>query len=167
MLFFLDNFSINLITCLVIYLPLFLFFIILCIPNEYIYFIKIISLLGTFLLFLISVYILLLYSCSINSFDYSWFEFKYYSEAVIYLFNIKYVLGLDGISLVLIVLTTLLIPICILVNITVINYRFKEYVLILIFLEILLLNTFSVLNLLFFYIFFESVLIPMFLIIGI
>jgi proton-translocating NADH-quinone oxidoreductase chain M len=164
---FLENFFANLIIYLVVYCPLILFLLILCLPSQFTNKIKIISLFGTIFIFILSIYILLLYSYSISVCDYSWFEFKYYSEIIVHLFNIKYILGIDGISLLLIVLTTLLIPICLLVNITVINYRFKEYVLILIFLEILLLNTFSVLNLLFFYIFFESVLIPMFLIIGI
>ena len=156
----------NLIFTLIIYLPLILFCIISIIPSHKVNLIKKIALVGTILLFLISIYILITYSISLNIKDHSWFEFKYYST-ITYLFNLQYTIGLDGISILLINLTTLLIPLCILVNITTIRYRFKDYVLMLLLLEVLLLNTFSVLNLLFFYIFFESVLIPMFIIIGI
>lgn len=161
------NLNEDLLLSLIFYLPILLFIIILIIPSENINIIKKLSFYGTIILFFLSIYLLIIYriSLSLNN-NYTWFEFKYYSS-IFYLFNLQYNIGLDGISLLLIVLTTLLIPLCILVNITTIRYRFKEYILILLLLEILLINTFSVLNLLFFYIFFESVLIPMFIIIGI
>lgn len=158
--------NLNIIFGLNIFLPITLLILISVIPNNRIDLIKKISLVGTIILFLLSVYLLIIYNISINLKDHSWFDFKYYSN-ITYLFNLQYVIGLDGISILLINLTTLLIPLCILVNITTIRYRFKDYVIMLLLLEILLLNTFSVLNLLFFYIFFESVLIPMFVIIGI
>jgi proton-translocating NADH-quinone oxidoreductase chain M len=80
-------------------------------------------------------------------------------------FNINFNFGVDGISIFFIILTTLLIMLCILVNW---NTPFlKINLMCFLVLEFLLVNVFSILDLLLFYILFESVLIPMFLIIGI
>ena len=147
-------------------IPVFIILSILIIPKVEIKKIKFISILGTCFLFFFSIVWLLFYNLSIISINNSWFSFTYYSNFILF-FNINYIVGLDGISLLLIVLTTLLIFLCVLVNINTITYRFKEYILLLLLLELLLLNTFSVLNLMYFYIFFESILIPMFFIIGI
>ena len=76
-------------------------------------------------------------------------------------------IGIDGISLFFIILTTFLIPVCILVGWTSITFSVKEYVICFLLLETCVLCAFSVGDLLLFYIFFESVLIPMFLIIGV
>jgi NADH-quinone oxidoreductase subunit M len=75
--------------------------------------------------------------------------------------------GTDGISMVFIVLTTLLIPICILVSWESIRYMEKAFILNLIAIEVLLIGVFTVIDLLGFYILFEGILIPMYLIIGI
>jgi len=83
------------------------------------------------------------------------------------IFNIYYSLGIDGISIFFIILTAFLIPICILISWNSITYRIKEYILMLLLTELLLINVFAVLDLFFFYVFFEGVLIPMFVIIGI
>ena len=80
--------------------------------------------------------------------------------------NLNLVLGLDGLSLLFSLLTTLLIPICILVSWGE-NYSSKPYLICFLSLEFFLIGVFCVLDLLGFYIFFESVLIPMFLIIGV
>jgi len=78
--------------------------------------------------------------------------------------NTDFFVGLDGISIFFFLLTSLLTFFC---NIFIWNEKnFKLYILLLFFLELLLLLTFSVLNLFLFYLFFESILIPMFLIIG-
>lgn len=82
-------------------------------------------------------------------------------------FNIYYSVGVDGISIFFIILTAFLIPICILASWESITYKIKEFILMLLFTELLLINVFSVLDLFFFYIFFEGVLIPMFIIIGV
>nr|YP_009317479.1 NADH dehydrogenase subunit 4 [Gelidium arborescens]AOX48908.1 NADH dehydrogenase subunit 4 [Gelidium arborescens] len=81
--------------------------------------------------------------------------------------NIYYTIGIDGISLFFILLTTFLTIICILISWNSIQILVKEYLACFLLLEFCLIQVFSVLDLLFFYIFFESVLIPMFLIIGI
>lgn len=79
----------------------------------------------------------------------------------------SFYIGIDGISLFFILLTTFLIPICILVGWTGVSIFVKEYVICFLLLETCVLCAFSVADLLLFYIFFESVLIPMFLIIGV
>ncbi|MBS7546344.1 NADH-quinone oxidoreductase subunit M [Ancylobacter oerskovii] len=78
-----------------------------------------------------------------------------------------YRMGIDGISMPFVVLTTLLMPMCILASWESIHSRVKEYMICFLVLETLMIGTFSALDLLQFYIFFEGGLIPMFLIIGI
>lgn len=83
------------------------------------------------------------------------------------LLNLNFNLGIDGISLFFVILTTFLIPICILTSWESINKYVKEFLIAFLITESLLIGVFIVLDLLLFYIFFESILIPMFLIIGI
>lgn len=78
-----------------------------------------------------------------------------------------WIFGVDGISLFFILLTTFLIPVCLLVSWTSVQTYVKEYCLAFLVLESFLIAVFSVLDLLLFYVFFESVLIPMFVIIGV
>jgi len=80
--------------------------------------------------------------------------------------NLNITVGLDGISLFLVILTTLLIPLCILASWYGIKTNVKEYLIAFLVMESFLVGVFCVLDLLLFYILFESVLIPMFLIIG-
>ena len=75
--------------------------------------------------------------------------------------NLNFILGVDGISLFFVLLTTLLIPLCLLTSWNSINVNLKEFLLAFLFLDFLLIGTFCILDLLLFYIFFESVLIPM------
>mgnify|MGYP006082158559 FL=1 len=81
--------------------------------------------------------------------------------------NMHIYLGVDGISLFFILLTTFLIPICLLASWDSIKIYVREYSIAFLFLEAVLICVFTALDVLFFYIFFEAVLIPMFLIIGI
>jgi proton-translocating NADH-quinone oxidoreductase chain M len=81
--------------------------------------------------------------------------------------NLNFPIGVDGISLFFILLTTLLIPICLLASWDSIQFDLKKYLIAFLIMEFFLIGVFCVLDLLLFYIFFESVLIPMFLIIGI
>lgn len=76
-------------------------------------------------------------------------------------------LGIDGISLYFVLLTTLITPICILSNWDNIKFGMKYYLIAFLIMETLLIAVFVVLDLMLFYIFFESVLIPMFLVVGI
>ena len=81
--------------------------------------------------------------------------------------GIHFQIGVDGISLSFILLTTLLMPLAILASWKSITYRVKEYMAAFLFLETLMLGVFASLDLVLFYLFFEGGLIPMFLIIGI
>lgn len=73
--------------------------------------------------------------------------------------NLNFVLGIDGISIFFLLLTTLLIPLCILVSWNSINYNLKEFLIAFLILDFFLIGVFCILDLLLFYIFFESVLI--------
>ncbi len=82
-------------------------------------------------------------------------------------FGIAYHLGVDGISVLFVLLTTLLTPLCILASWTTIKDRVKEYMISFLILETMMVGMFSALDMVIFYIFFEAVLVPMFLIIGV
>jgi NADH-quinone oxidoreductase subunit M len=81
--------------------------------------------------------------------------------------QISYHMGVDGISMAFVILSTLLTPICILSSWEAVQNRVKEYMVAFLVLETLMVGTFCALDLVVFYVFFEGVLIPMFLIIGI
>lgn len=81
--------------------------------------------------------------------------------------NIAYHAGVDGISYLFVLLSTLLTPICILASWESVEKRVKEYMVAFLVLETMMVGMFSALDMVTFYIFFEGVLIPMFLIIGI
>jgi NADH-quinone oxidoreductase subunit M len=89
-------------------------------------------------------------------------KFSFFSQ-----FDIKYFLGVDGISVLMILLTTILVPICLVISFNSIEKRVKEYVISFLLIEGLVIGSFCALDLLLFYLFFEAMLIPMFLIIGI
>jgi NADH-quinone oxidoreductase subunit M len=80
---------------------------------------------------------------------------------------IGYRMGVDGISILFIVLTALLMPMCVLASWESIDKRVKEYLIAFLLLEFLMIGVFATLDLAMFYVFFEGGLIPMFLIIGI
>jgi NADH-quinone oxidoreductase subunit M len=80
---------------------------------------------------------------------------------------IKYKMGVDGISMLFVILTTFLMPLCILASWDAIEDRVKEYMIAFLVLETLMIGVFCALDLVLFYLFFEGGLIPMFLIIGI
>jgi len=82
-------------------------------------------------------------------------------------FNIFYHLGVDGISVLFVLLSTLLTPICVLASWDAVRERVKEYMVAFLVLETLMIGMFCALDMVLFYVFFESVLIPMFLIIGV
>jgi NADH-quinone oxidoreductase subunit M len=81
--------------------------------------------------------------------------------------NITYKMGVDGISMLFVILTAFLMPICILASWRSIEERVKEYMLAFLVLETLMIGVFCALDLVLFYLFFEGGLIPMFLIIGV
>jgi NADH-quinone oxidoreductase subunit M len=82
-------------------------------------------------------------------------------------FNISYHMGIDGISLFFVILSTFLTPICLLASWKAVTVRVKEYMIAFLVLETFMVGTFAALDFVLFYIFFEAVLIPMFIIIGV
>jgi NADH-quinone oxidoreductase subunit M len=81
--------------------------------------------------------------------------------------SIRYKMGVDGISMLFVILTTFLMPLCILASWEAIEDRVKEYMIAFLVLETLMIGVFCALDLVLFYLFFEGGLIPMFLIIGV
>ncbi|HET7155887.1 MAG TPA: NADH-quinone oxidoreductase subunit M, partial [Hyphomicrobiaceae bacterium] len=81
--------------------------------------------------------------------------------------SIKYKMGVDGISVLFVVLTAFLMPLCIIASWESIETRVKEYMIAFLVLETLMIGVFCALDLVLFYLFFEGGLIPMFLIIGV
>ncbi|HEX4556730.1 MAG TPA: NADH-quinone oxidoreductase subunit M [Xanthobacteraceae bacterium] len=100
-------------------------------------------------------------------FDPSSAEFQFVERRPWLAGTIMYHMGVDGISLPFVILTTGLMPICILASWQAIQTRVKEYMIAFLVLETLMIGTFSSLDLVLFYLFFEGGLIPMFLIIGV
>lgn len=82
-------------------------------------------------------------------------------------FAISYHLGVDGISVFFILLTSFLTPLCILASWRAIQSRVREYMIAFLVLEAMMVGVFSALDMVLFYLFFEGTLIPMFLIIGV
>ena len=82
-------------------------------------------------------------------------------------YGITYHVGVDGISVLFVLLSTLLTPICILSSWEAVKVRVREYMIAFLVMESLMIGMFCALDLVVFYIFYEGVLIPMFLIIGV
>ena len=82
-------------------------------------------------------------------------------------FGISYHMGIDGISLLLVMLTTFLSPLAMLSTWSAVTERVKEYMICLLFLEVGMLGVFCSLDFFLFYVFWEVMLIPMYLLIGI
>ena len=80
---------------------------------------------------------------------------------------IRYKMGVDGISMLFVILTTFLMPLCVLASWESIEDRVKEYMIAFLLLETLMIGVFCALDLILFYLFFEGGLIPMFIIIGV
>lgn len=142
-------------------LPLIGCIIIFFIPKENTLKIKQTGLNISLLTFILSLYLWINFDNSTANFQFvtkiDWIPYS----------NLSFSLGIDGISLFFVILTTFLIPICLLTSWNSIKSYIKEYVIAFLVIETLLISVFIVLDLLLFYIFFESILIPMFLVIGI
>ena len=87
-------------------------------------------------------------------------------ESYHWIMGLNYKLGVDGISILFVMLTTFMMPLVIWASWS-LEYRVKEYMIAFLLLETLMLGVFMALDLVLFYLFFEAGLIPMFLIIGI
>ena len=101
-------------------------------------------------------------------FNFSTAEFQFVEKInILNKFNVSYHLGIDAISLIFILLTTFLFPVCFFYSKLSIKFRTREFIIAMLILEALIIGVFCSLDIVLFYIFFESLLIPMFLIIGI
>ena len=120
--------------------------------------IKKVGITTTVLNLLVSLLIFFLFDYSSNQFQFvkEYYEISYFD----------FYLGLDGLSIYFVLLTTIISPIALLSNWTSINENVRSYVVIILLLETLLLAVFLVLDILLFYIFFESILPPLFILIG-
>jgi NADH-quinone oxidoreductase subunit M len=94
-------------------------------------------------------------------------DFQFVEKAPWLAQTINYHMGVDGISLPFVILTTALMPFCIMASWKSVTLRVREYMMAFLLLETLMIGTFSALDLVLFYLFFEGGLIPMFLIIGV
>ena len=119
---------------------------------------KWLALIATSVTFLVSLFILL-------QFDPSNTGFQFLEERT-WIMGLTYKMGVDGISILFVMLTTFMMPLVIAASWDV-NTRVKEYMVAFLLLETLMLGVFMALDLMLFYLFFEAGLIPMFLIIGI
>ena len=98
-------------------------------------------------------------------FDFSSNQFQYVQEYH-QISSFDFYLGIDGLSIYFVLLTTIIMPISLLSNWTSIYENIRSFVIIILLLETLLLAVFLVLDILLFYIFFESILPPLFILIG-
>ena len=101
------------------------------------------------------------------SFDPTYIGFQFIEEKNWISGYIKFKLGIDGVSILFIVLTTLITPICVISCINSVKSRVKEFLIAILILETFMIGVFCSLDLVIFYLFFEAGLIPMFLIIGV
>jgi len=141
--------------------PIFGILLLLVIPSSEEKLLKSVALNASCLSFTGSLLVWFFFKKSIGSFQFvttfKWLAF----------FNLTFTLGVDGISLFFLILTTLLIPLCLLTSWNSVSDYLREFLIYFLLLDFFLIGTFCVVDLLFFYVFLESVLIPMFLIIGI
>ena len=120
--------------------------------------IKITALTTSIVNLFVSLIIFILFDFSSNQFQ---FVQEYHEIS-----SFDFYLGVDGLSIYFVLLTTIIIPISLLSNWTSISENIRSYVIIILLLEALLLAVFLVLDILLFYIFFESILPPLFILIG-
>lgn len=118
---------------------------------------------------ILTSFVTFLLSCVLFfSFDASKSDFQFVEKyAWISDLNVYYHMGVDGISVLFVMLSTLLIPLALLASMQSVKIRVREYVISFLILETMMIGTFCAMDLVLFYLFFEGVLIPMFLIIGI
>ena len=119
-----------------------------------------ISLFSSLATFILSLFIW--YSLDLTSAEFQFLEEKIWINNFI-----KFKLGVDGISILFIVLTTFITPICIISCVNSVKDRVKEFLIAILVLETFMIGVFCSLDLVVFYLFFEAGLIPMFLIIGV
>ena len=145
----------------ILILPLLGALLLIPVPSANKLLLKQIALFFSSMTFVMSIIVWVFFNKSVGTFQ---FVNKFFWIPIL---NLNFPLGIDGISLFFLLLTTLLIPLCLLTGWETVKLDLKKYLISFLIMEFFLIGVFCVLDLLLFYIFFESVLIPMFLIIGI
>jgi len=151
----------ELILTVTIVLPLVFALVVLFLPDKKERLIKLIGLGGTALTFLTSLLLYFGFEAAVLGFQ--------FQQKVIWIssLNISYHVGIDGMSLLLILLTTFLTPLALLGTWNSVQRQIRQYVAMVLFLEVGMIGVFASLDLFLFYIFWEAMLIPMYFIIGI
>ena len=145
---------------LTLFIPLAGAIILLFVNREKHNFIKYFTLSVSLFTFIVSLFLL-------SKFDFNKTNFQFLTEAIwIERLNAGFRIGVDGISILLVMLTTFITPITILSSFSAIEKRNKEYYFLLLLLQFAMTGVFVALDLFLFYIFWELVLIPMYFIIG-
>ena len=121
---------------------------------------KYVALFTSFVNFLISLYLWYQFDPTTSSFQFV--EDREWLKGFV-----NYKVGVDGISILFIVLTSLITPLCIISVNNTVKYRLRDFLIAILIMECLMIGVFCSLDLVIFYLFFEAGLIPMFLIIGI
>ena len=102
------------------------------------------------------------------SWDYNTAKYQFAEKSDWFPFlDLSYVLGVDGISVLLVLLTTLVMPLCVLCSWTYIQTRFREFMAVILLMEAFMIGVFVSLNMVLFFIFWEAMLVPMFLLIAV
>jgi NADH-quinone oxidoreductase subunit M len=155
------GFYFNHIVSILVFLPLLGALILFLVPRQHSQFIRIFTLALTALIFLLSIPLFTHFENS--SADFQFVEKRDWLPAIGSSFHV----GVDGISVLMVMLTTLLTPLVIWSSWTSITQRVKEYMIVFLLLETSMIGVFSALDLLLFYVFWEGMLIPMYFIIGV
>ena len=128
--------------------------------NEKLNAIKYVAIFTSFVNFLISIYLWFL-------FDPSTSEFQFVEDKQWLKEFVNYKVGIDGISILFVLLTTFITPLCIICVNNTVEVRLRDFLIAILTMESIMIGVFCSLDLVIFYLFFEAGLIPMFLIIGI
>lgn len=151
--------SIDNILSILVFSPLLMAIAMIAIPSEKAA--KLVALVGSTAIFLLSVLLYLKFDPTIGT--YQFVESKEWLPAI----GVKYFLGIDGISLYLVLLTTLLLPIIVLAAWHAVEKDIQRYLFFFFILESTVLGAFLALDLFLFYVFWEAMLVPMFFLIGV
>src|SRR5690606_36410816 len=119
-----------------------------------------VALLTTVFTFVLSLFIWI-------GFDYSTPGFQMVEKREWFDDSISYHMGVDGISMLFVILSTFRMPFCILASWEAVQHRVKEYMIAFLILETFMIGVFCALDIVLFYVFFEASLLPMFIIIGV
>lgn len=144
-------------------LPVIGLIVVSTLPNNQVNSIQFVSIQASVLTFLASIYLLINFDYSEPNFQFVFNSGEFINHADAYI-NLSF--GVDGISILFVLLTTFLMPLCLVVSVGAITSNVKTYAICFLMMESFLLLTFTSLDIICFYIFFEAVLIPMFILVS-